>query len=109
MAKVTYHGEFPADKDEIEQHGYVFERGKSVDVKEKELLAKFAGNRFFKTEGSDKDVVEQGQAEAEQAEIEALQAYLTEERVPFHHKLGLSKLRDLKEAHEDAKLKAQDA
>lgn len=107
MAAVSYHGEFPEGADTITQHGYEFGRdGKSVNVTEKDLLAKFAANRFFKTEGSEKDAVKEGQEEAEQAETETLRAYLREENVPFHHKLGVDKLRELKAQHEKAKAKA---
>ena len=108
MAAVTYHGEFPEGADTIVQHGYEFSRdGKSVNVSEKELLAKFAGNRFFKTADSEKDDVEAGKAEAELAETETLKAYLRANSVPFHHKQGLASLRDLKESHEAAVAKAQ--
>lgn len=106
MAQVTYHGEFPEDKDHIVQHGYTFERGKSVDVKEKDLLAKFVTNRFFKTADSDKSAVEQGQEDADKAEEQTLRAYLAEERVPAHHKLNLASLRKLKADHEKAKAEA---
>ena len=106
MAQVTYHGEFPEDRDEIVQHGYTFERGKSVDVKEKDLLAKFATNRFFKTADSDKDLVSEGQDEAEKAEEQTLRDYLRAENVPAHHKLNLASLRKLKADHEKAKAEA---
>ena len=108
MSAVTYHGEFPEGQDTIVQHGYEFDRdGKSVNVKEPELLARFATNRFFKTVDSDKEDVESAKDEAEQAETETLKAWLKEENVPFHHKAGLKTLRDLREKHEDAKAKAQ--
>lgn len=109
MSGVTYIGEYPADSDSIEQYGYTFERGKSVNVTDKAHLAKLSANRFFKTADSDKDQVEAAADEAEQAEIQTLRAYLAEENVPAHHKLGLSKLRDLKEQHEKAKAEAQEA
>lgn len=107
MTSVTYHGELPDGQDSIEQHCYVFERGKSVNVTNAEHLRKLAGNRFFKVAGkSDKELVEQGKDEAESAEVQSLQDYLREQNVPFHHKAGLTKLRDLKEAHETAQAKA---
>lgn len=106
MSAVTYIGEYPADTDSIVQYGYTFERGKSVNVTDKAHLAKLEANRFFKTAGSDKDQVEAAEDEAEQAEIQTLRAYLAAENVPAHHKLGLSKLRDLKDQHEAAKAKA---
>ena len=107
MAAVSYHGEFPEGADTITQHGYEFGRdGKSVNVTEKEFLAKFAANRFFKTADSEKEQVEAAQDEAEQAEVQTLRAYLTEQNVPHHHRLGVEKLRDLKAAHEKAKAKA---
>lgn len=103
MTAVTYHGEYPADQvDEdgtpfIEQHGYKFTPGKSVDVKDEQHLGKLAGNRFFKVAGkSDKDAVEQGQDEADKAETEALRAWLAERGVNAHHKLGRDKLEGLK-------------
>lgn len=107
MSAVTYHGEFPEGQDSIIQHGYTFERGKSVDVKEKDLLAKFASNRFFKAEGSDKDAVDDAKEEADKAEEQTLRAYLAAENVPAHHKLNLKSLRDLKANHEQAKAEAQ--
>lgn len=106
MAQVTYHGEFPEDREEIVQHGYTFERGKSVDVKDKDLLTKFASNRFFKTADSDKDAVEAGQEEADRAEEQTLRSYLRDENVPAHHKLNLNSLRKLKADHEKAKAEA---
>lgn len=108
MTAVTYHGEYPEGQDTIVQHGYEFGRdGKSVNVTDKDLLAKFATNRFFKTADSDKEDVESAKGEAEQAETETLKAWLTEENVPFHHRAGLKTLRDLREQHEQAKAKAQ--
>jgi hypothetical protein len=111
MAKVKYHGEFPEGKDAITQHGYEFSRdGSAVEVKEEGLLSKFASNRFFEVSGaSDKEEVKQGQAEAENAEAETLKAWLTEHRVPFHHRAGLDKLRSLKADYEKAQEKAQEA
>lgn len=111
--KVSYHGEYPEGQvDEggnafVVQHGYTFERGKSVDVKEENLQAKFAGNRFFETAKSDKDDVDAAKDEAEEAEVQTLREYLKAENVPAHHKLGLKGLRDLKVAHEKAKAEAQ--
>lgn len=105
MAAVTYHGEFPEGRDTIEQHGFEFGRdGKSVNVTDKDLLTKFANNRFFKTAESDKEQVQSAEVEAEQAETETLRAWLSEQKVPFHHKLGRDKLQALKDDY----LKAQD-
>lgn len=115
MSAVTYHGQFPDGQERdgdpyIEQYGYTFVGNKSVNVTDEVHLRKFAGNRFFKVAGkSDKDAVEQGQDEAEKAEAESLREWLNEHQVPFHHKLGLEKLRDLKEAYLKAQDKAQDA
>ncbi len=101
MATVTYHGEFPEGQDTIVQHGYEFERGgKGVKVEEKDLLAKFAGNRFFKTEGADADEVKRGKDEAEAAELQTLKDWLNDHQVPFHHKAGLEKLRGMKADYE---------
>jgi len=114
MSGVTYHGEYPLGVEDedgnpfIVQHGYTFVKGgKSVSVTDKALLAKFQGNRFFKTEGSDKEDVEQGKDEAEQAELVTLQTYLADEGVPFHRNTGVGKLREMKEAHEKAIALAQ--
>lgn len=103
MTAVKYHGEFPEGqvdddgKPFIEQHGYTFTAGKSVDVKEDYLVENLAGNRFFEVAGkSDKGEVEGGKADAEAAETETLRSWLTEHQVPFHHKLGLAKLEGLK-------------
>lgn len=110
MAGVTYHGEFPEGQDTITQHGYEFSRdGKSVSVTDQEDLAKFARNRFFKTADSEKEQVEAGKEEAEQAETETLKAWLNERNVPFHHRTGLDKLRELAQQHQDAQEKAQEA
>lgn len=112
MTGVTYHGEFPlgqenADGDPyVNVFGYEFTKGKSVSVKEAEVAAKLSTNRFFKVAGkSDKDDVEQGEDEAEQAEADTLRAFLAEHGVPVHHKAGLNKLRELK-ADFDAKSEA---
>jgi hypothetical protein len=108
MAQVKYFGEFPEGKDTITQHGYEFEAGKAVNVTDKALIEKFAGNRFFEVSGeSDKEQVKQGQDEAEKAETETLQAWLKEHQVPFHHKLGADKLRALKADYLKAQEKAQ--
>lgn len=108
MAQVTYHGEFPEGADTITQHGYEFGReGKAVNVTEKDLLAKFATNRFFKTSDSDKEAVEAGQDEAEKAEAQSLREWLTDHQVPFHHKLGRDKLQGLKDDYLKAQEKAQ--
>ena len=107
MAQVSYHGEFPEGQDTIVQHGYEFSRdGKSVNVTEKDKLAKFAANRFFKTADSEKEDVEQGQEEAEKAEAETLREYLKRENVPVHHRTGLEGLRKAKADHEKAQQKA---
>lgn len=114
MSAVTYHGEYPADqvnedgKRFIVQHGETFVEGNSVNVTDKALLSKFAGNRFFKAAESDKDAVAQGQDEAEKAETEALRAELTEAGYAPHHRLGLDKLRELKAQHEAARAKASE-
>jgi len=111
--KVTYNGEYPLEQVNeggdpfIVHHGYTFVRGKSVDVKEEALQAKFAQNRFFETVKSDKDDVNAAKDEAEEAEVQTLRDYLKAENVPAHHRLGLTALRDLKAKHEDAKAKAQ--
>lgn len=108
MASVKYHGEFPEGKDTIEQHGFEFEKGKAVNVTDKTLIEKFAGNRFFEVSGeSDKDLVKQGQEDADQAETESLKAWLNEHQVPFHHKLGRDKLEGLKAEYLKAQDKAQ--
>ena len=108
MASVKYFGEFPEGKDTIEQHGYEFEAGKAVNVTDKALVDKFAGNRFFEVSGaSDKDQVKQGQADAEQAEVQTLQGWLDEHKVPYHHRLGADKLRALKADYLKAQDKAQ--
>ena len=108
MSSVTYHGEYPPEQDFIEQYGYVFERGKSVNVS-KEHAEKLATNRFFKVAGkSDKEDVEQGQDEAENAESDTLKVYLTDQGVPFRKNANLSALRDLKEDHEKALAAAQE-
>lgn len=112
MSAVTYHGEYPEGQEDgegkryIEQYGYTFVEGKSVDVKEKDLLAKFAGNRFFKVPESDKDEIERGKGEAEKAELEATQAWLREHKVPFHHRANLDTLKGLRADYEAAEEKA---
>jgi hypothetical protein len=111
MTAVTYHGEWPDQVDGegkpfIEQHGYTFHPGKSVDVKEKELVAKFAANRFFKTEGSDKAAVAQGQDEAEKAHEAELRQYLSDNGIQAHHRLGVDKLEALKADFEKTQQKA---
>lgn len=107
MAQVTYHGEYPEGQDTIVQHGYEFSRdGKSVNVTEKDLLAKFAANRFFKTADSEKEDVEQGQEEAEQAEAETLKAWLGENKVPYRANASLANLRKAREDYEAAQKKA---
>lgn len=50
MAKVTYIGEFPSDKDTITQYDYEFERGRSVSVDDASVIAKLSANRFFEVE-----------------------------------------------------------
>lgn len=96
MAQVKYHGEFPEGADSITQYGYVFEKGKGVNVTDKAHLEKLAGNRFFEVSGeSDKEAVKQGQEEAEKAEAEALRARLAEWDIQPHHKVGVEKLRTL--------------
>lgn len=110
MTKVTYHGEYPEGRDAITQHGHVFERGKSVDVTDKGVLARFAANRFFEVAGeSDKDDVKEGKQEAEQANAERLREWLTAHKVPFHHKLGVTNLQALKDDYLKAEAKAQEA
>lgn len=107
MSGVTYHGEYPEGQDYIDHRGYRFERGKPTSITDKAELRKFAGNRFFKTPESDKDEVEQGKDEAEAAEVQSLQTWLNEHEVPFHHRTGLSKLRELKEDYEKRVTEAQ--
>ena len=114
MSGVTYHGSFPdgqvnEDGDRyIDQYGYRFVEGKSVDVKEKEYLSKLAGNRFFKTADSDKDAVDEGKAEGEKAEAESIRAALAEDGIVPHHKLGLPALRKLRDEHEALKAEASE-
>ena len=109
MAAVTYHGEFPEGKDTITQHGFEFGRdGKSVNVTDKDMLAKFAQNRFFKTAESDKEQVEAAQTEAQANEADTLRAWLAEHKVPAHHKLGVDKLQALKDDYLKAEAKAQE-
>lgn len=112
MASVSYHGEYVEGQEDddgnafIVHLGHTFTRGgKSVSVTDKDVLSKFAANRFFKTEGSDADEVKEAKAEAEQAEVEALRAWLDENKVPFHHREGLEKLR-AKRADYEASVKA---
>lgn len=112
MASVTYHGEFPegqVDEDGnafIVHLGQTFTRGgKAVSVSDKAEIAKFASNRFFKTEGSDADDVKDAKAEAEQAEVTALRAWLDDNKVPFHHREGLASLR-AKRADYEASVKS---
>ena len=110
MAQVKYHGEFPEGKDTIVQNGHEFEAGKSVNVSDKDLLEKFAANRFFEVSGqSDKDLVEQGKEDADKAEVESLQSWLRDHQVPFHHKLGADKLRGLKADYLKAEKNAQES
>jgi hypothetical protein len=110
MASVKYHGEFPEGQEEIVQHGYTFERGgKAVDVKDKDLLSRFATNRFFEVSGeSDKDDVKAGQAEAEEAETETLRAWLDEHNVPFRANASLKSLREAREDYEKRQAAAQE-
>lgn len=110
MATVKYHGEFPEGQDGIVQHGYTFERGgKAVDVKDKDLLARFATNRFFEVSGeSDKDDVKAGQAEAEEAETETLRTWLDEHNVPFRANASLKSLREARDDYEQRQAEAQE-
>ncbi len=114
MSGVTYHGEYPEGqvnedgKRYIVHLGETFVEGKSVSVTDKHTLAKFAGNRFFKTEGSDKDAVEQGKEEADKAEAEAIRAKLAEDGISPHHKVGLAGLRKLRDEHEALKAEASE-
>ncbi len=96
MAQVSYHGEYPEGQDFIEQHGYAFEQGKSVDVKEDYLLSKFAQNRFFKTAKSDKEELQRGEDEAEKAESQTLREYLDDHSVPYRANASLDNLRKAK-------------
>lgn len=107
MASVTYHGEFPEGQVDDEGHAYIehlgerFTRGgKAVNVSDKDAVAKFAANRFFKTDGSDADDVKGAKAEADEAEADTLRAWLRDHSVPFHHKVGLDKLRALRADYE---------
>lgn len=112
MTSVTYHGDYPEGqvnedgKRYIVQYDETFVEGKSVNVTDKNLVAKLAANRFFKTEGSDKDAVEQGKEEAEKSEAEAIRARLAEDGINPHHKLGLPALRKLRDEHEALKAEA---
>lgn len=114
MSAVTYHGGYPDGQEDeegnryIDQYGYRFVEGKSVDVKEKHFLAKLAGNRFFKTADSDKDAVEEGKAEGEKAEAELIRAKLAEDGIYPHHKVGLAGLRKLRDEHEALKSEASE-
>lgn len=112
MSSVTYHGEYPdgqvddEGKPFIVHQGYTFKPGESVKVTDKYDIVALSKNRFFKTPDSDKDEVERAKDEAEEAETATLKAYLTAENVPYHHKTGLAKLRDLKADHDLAKAQA---
>lgn len=107
MATVKYHGEYP-EAGSISQYGYSFEPNKGVSVTDEYHLQKFAGNRFFEVSGkSDKDQVEQGQEDAEQAESETLKAYLDEHHVPYRANASLKALRELKADREKALQEAQ--
>jgi hypothetical protein len=114
MSAVTYHGEYPEGqvnedgKRYIVQYDETFVEGKSVNVTDKNLVAKLAANRYFKTEGSDKDAVEQGKEEADKAEAEAIRARLAEDGINPHHKLGLPALRKLRDEHEALKAEASE-
>lgn len=114
MSGVTYHGSYPDGQvnDEgdryIVQYGYTFVEGKSVDVKEKQYLAKLAGNRFFKTADSDKDAVEEGKAEGDKAEADSIRAALAEDGINPHHKTSLANLRKLRDEHEALKAEASE-
>lgn len=101
MAQVKYHGEYPAEADSITQYGYEFSGGKAVNITDKAVLAKLAGNRFFEVSGeSDKDDVKAGQEEAEEAEAETLRAWLDENKVPVRANASLKSLRDAKAEQE---------
>lgn len=107
MASVKYHGEYP-EAGSIQQYGYTFEPNKSVSVTDDYHLQKFAGNRFFEVSGkSDKEQVEQGQEDAEQAETATLKAYLDEHHVPYRANASLKALRELKADREKALEEAQ--
>ena len=110
MASVKYHGEFPEDRDSIVQHGVTFERNKSVNVTDKDVLARLSTNRFFEVSGeSDKDQVEQGKDEAEKAEADAIRARLEQDGIRPHHLLKLPALRKLRDEQEALKDKAAEA
>lgn len=109
MATVKYNGEFPEGADSIVQHGVTFERGKSANVTDKETLARLSTNRFFEVSGeSDKEQVEQGKSEAEQAEADTLRAYLDDKSVPYRANANLASLRKAREDYDAAVAKAQE-
>lgn len=111
MTAVTYHGEYPDGQADDEglpfivHEGLTFQPGKSVKVDDKSVLTRLATNRFFKLPDSDKEEIERGMREAEDAEIKTLKAWLDEHRVPYHPKSGLDKLR----GHKADWLAAQEA
>lgn len=107
MANVKYHGEYP-EAGEITQYGYTFEPSKGVDVKDEYHLQKFAGNRFFEVSGkSDKEQVEQGQEDAEEAEAETLKGFLDEHHVPYRANASLKSLREAKADYDNSVKEAQ--
>lgn len=108
MATVKYHGEFPDGQDQIVHMGETFERGKSVTISDKDVLAKLAANRFFEVSGeSDKEQVEQGRTEAEDAEAATLRAYLDDHNVPYRANASLANLRTARESYDAQVAKAQ--
>lgn len=102
MTAVTYHGEYPEgqvnDENEpfILHEGYEWTPGTSVTVTDDEVLKRLATNRFFKLPKADKDEIERGLREAEEAEVQTLKTWLTDHKVPFHGGSGLVKLQGLK-------------
>lgn len=110
MASVKYHGEFPEGQDSIVHMGETFEKGKAVNVTDKATLEKLAANRFFEVSGaSDKQAVEQGQTEAEEAETATLRAYLDENKVPYRANASLANLQKARADYDAQVAKAQEA
>ena len=103
MSTVTYIGECPEGQVDSEgkpfivQQGYTFRPGESVKVTDKGDLLELTKNRFFKAPDSDKEEIENAQAEADAAEEQTLRGWLEEHQVPVHHRAGLKALRDAKQ------------
>lgn len=107
MPKVSYIGEWPEGRESFTQHGVEFSQdGKAVEVKDKDALSRFEGNRFFvvdKETEANKAAVD----EAEKNEAESLKSWLDERKVPYRANASVENLRKARADYEKAQADAQ--